>query len=713
MKVLPFPTRDAGEHAAQRLRNEARAGLRVSSPNVVRVLDCDQAGGYWYFVTEHIDGVDLGELLRCGATLDWRQAVEVACDATAGLAAIHRAGLLHRDVKPGNLILSTEGRVSVADLGIARFVEAHLAADPEVAPSGTPMYAAPESLLRGALVDKRADLFSLGVTLFVLLTGRAPYGAGSLYRALLDSHTRSVDWPSDAACDAPDWLRRAVLKLLSAAPQERFGSALELLDHFQHSSGTVQVSAAPREAETQPRGLTVLTFENETRRATDEWICVALADYLARSLARMPNVYVSDRDEFSRVLARVSADLSAASMPALCEAGRLTGAASVVRGRFQRRDNQLTVWADVVSTQTGRAVALEPLEGALSALSDLRTRLLSRVCLAMGLETTFDREPESTTPPPAAQAAFFAARRSHLAGEYEAGIQHASDALSLDPEFCEAIGLLGACSSRLGRYEEAARYHERQEALAARRGDGRQVVEAQANMGVMWYFRGEYTAALEYYSRAAHTAEALGLTTELAQICNNLGFVHYRLGRLDDARGAFQRAIETHKAFGALVFLIGPYNGMGNLLREERRFEEARDYYQRALSLALESEDRVNAGISYMHLGRCALSLGRIAVAKHELAMALSALEETRFWNGLTRVYESIAELNLQLQNYVEASRCADRQIELARAHDNRGMQAAGWRLKAQALRAVGDETQERSCLEKATELEQPHVGAA
>ncbi|MEP0846997.1 MAG: tetratricopeptide repeat protein [Phycisphaerae bacterium] len=706
VKLVPHATSDSSPASTMRLRNEARAGLRVNSPNVVRVLDCDHVGGAWYFVMEYIEGVDLGAVTDCGHLLDWRQALRFAVDAATGLYAVHHAGLLHRDVKPENLILGLDGRVRLADLGIASFLDDGSAAGSPSESSGTLTHVAPEALVPGARIDARADLYSLGVSLYQLLTGRTPHAAASVYQSLLDAQWRPAEWPA-AAREVPGWFVEVILRLLAPAPQDRYASAEVLLEHLRHSDGRHEPLAPEGAVErSAPRGLTVLPFENETGHAPDEWLCYAIADNVSRGLSRVPGVYVSDRDEFMKVLERVRRGAPQFDESALREAGRLTGAATVIRGKFQRQDAGITIWCDVHNPGAGVHRQLEPVGGSLARLGELRSLLFRQVCQAVGVDAHFDAVAAGDNPPPAAQEAFFLARRAHLRGEYEQAMKHAADAVAIDPEFCEAIGMLGACCSRLGLYEQAARHHQQQELVAGRRGDGRQVVEAQANLGVMHYFRGEYEQALGHYQRAAHTAEALGLASELAQICNNLGFVQFRLGRTVEAQAAFSRAIEMHKSFGALVFLIGPYSGIGNILRQEQRLDEARDYYHRALALALESDDRVNVGISYMHLGRCALQLGRIAVAKHELALSLSALEETRFWNGLTRVYESIAELNLRLHNYAEAVRCADRQIELARLHANRGMEAAAWRLRAQALSAAGQPDAAASSLDRAAELE-------
>jgi tetratricopeptide (TPR) repeat protein len=331
---------------------------------------------------------------------------------------------------------------------------------------------------------------------------------------------------------------------------------------------------------------------------------------------------------------------------------------------------------------------LERVEGALANLPDVEQALFECLTGALSLQRAGVARPHE--PGLLAREKFVRGKQAFLRGEYDPAITLANEAVALDPDYAEAIGFAGVCLARLGRYEEAEQHHRREESLAHRLGDARREVEALANLGAMNYFRGDYDAAELQYSRAAQTAEPLGLAAEHAQICNNLGFVLFRRGRLAEAQTYFLRAIEAHRAYGGLTSLVGPYNGLGNVLVEQKRYEEARGYYQRALALAREVDDRASVGTTHMHLGRCAALENRFADAKHEFTMALNALEETRFWNGLARAYEYIAEMHLQVGNCDEAARCADKRIELARQHSNVRMQAAAWMQKAQALRQAG-----------------------
>jgi tetratricopeptide (TPR) repeat protein len=293
-------------------------------------------------------------------------------------------------------------------------------------------------------------------------------------------------------------------------------------------------------------------------------------------------------------------------------------------------------------------------------------------------------------------------KQAFLKGDYQAAIDLAEQALRLDAAFAEAVGFVGVCHARLGRYDEAAERHRQLKALAVERGDRCLLVEAEANLGAMNYFRGEYDTAYEFYQEAARVAEQLRMTSALGQIYNNLGFVLFRLERQSEAEQAFARAIEIHREFGALVSLVAPYNGMGNVLLGQGRYTEARSFYRRALLLAQEIDDRTKVGLSHMHLGRCASLAGDYAEAKNEFALALNALEETSFWNGLARAYEYVAEMHLRLDHYDEAIRCAEQRIELARRHANRRMESSAWQQKAEALRRAGRTEDAAACLERA-----------
>ncbi len=706
VKVLPHMVGEATDGAVVRLRREARAGFCVQDPHVVRVLDCDVVKGVWYFVMEYVDGADLTVLLGAGQTVDWRQVVQIGADAARGLCAIHRAGLLHRDIKPGNLILGTDGRVRVADLGVASLSHEHneMGELAGAAMVGTLAYTAPEMFRPDVSVGHRADLYSLGATLFHLATGRLPHLGGGVFRRLIDTQCQPVAWPAEGADDVPVWLVQVILRLLAIEPEARIDTPRMLIEELESADAVAPLRRAPLQLDAlQPRGMGVLPLRNELETEDDDWLGYAVANYLSRALAEIPDVYVADQDGLVAMVERIETEgrNGRSAEERLLEAGRMVGAGTVVVGRFRRAGSSVRIEAEALRGGQGGPAGVAQVEGALVDLAELERRLFVRLSAVLGLgrRVGVDLQRAAPTPGLAAQQKFVLGKQEYLRGEYEKAIALAREAVALDNEFAEAIGFMGVCQARLGRYDEAEAQHRRQEELAKRWGDARRQIEALANLGVMNYFRGDYEAAELHYVEAARLADELDLAAESAQIRNNLGFVLFRRGRPADAEQAFLRAIETHRAYGGLTSLIGPYNGIGNVLVEQQRYEEARTHYQRALALAAEIGDRTNVGTTRMHLGRCAAMEGRFAEAKHEFTMALNVLEETRFWNGLARAYEYIAEMNVQLGDYDEAGRCADKRIELARQHSNARMEAAAWMQKAECLRKSGRREEAAQCM--------------
>ncbi|MBI5866257.1 MAG: tetratricopeptide repeat protein [Planctomycetes bacterium] len=708
VKILHHPVRDARDASVRRLRAEASAGFRVNDPHVVRVLDGDVFRDTWFFVMEYVDGLSFAPIASRRA-LPWKQVAKIASEAAAGLVAIQRAGLRHGDVKPGNLLLGRDGRCRLADLGVAAALGAVTAGSPTepLVYSGTVAYAAPELFRGGGAVDDRADLYSLGMTLFELAAGRLPFSGDSPLRMMVDSQCRTPAWPSDAPTDVPEWLVRLILRLLAPEPAERFTSARELAAQLSQEPARRPVTPEAPTEHVTPLGVAVPVFRNAAGADADDWLGQALADHLARCLWQHSGLFVVDRDELARVQLRVSGQQSDPTRAPLA-AARLLGAATIFDGEFERVGTQIRVSIRSHGHDGASRIGQVRVEGSLAALVELQGRLYTAVAAMMGLAAADPTAAPVLAAPPSASAQenLILAKRAYLRGDYSEAMRIAQRALETDPEHAEAVGFLGVCQAKIGRYEEAIASHRHQEQIAQRLNDPRLVVEARANMGAMYYFRGDYEAAYDVYAAAITIAERHRMSVETAKISNNLGYVLFQLARAPEAEAAYLRAIKMHRTQGALVSLIGPYNGMGNVLRESGRIEEAITYHRRALALAEESEDRVNVGICYVYLGRCAAQLGRYREAKQDLASALNILDETQFWNGLARAYESMTELNLRLGDWTEAARCADKRIDLARQHANQRMQAAAWRQKAEALERSGLTAQSAECIAFAEQLE-------
>jgi eukaryotic-like serine/threonine-protein kinase len=221
---------DASESPAAlaRFEREARLLARVHSPNVVALRDRDERDERPFLVFDLVHGSDLRERLRQDGTLPISEAVAVAVQIANGLAAAHAKRLVHRDLKPGNVLLADDGRVKVADFGIARALEEPGLTQPGRV-VGTGEYIAPEQAL-GRAPDPRGDLYSLGVVLYEMLAGRPPFrGAG--FAEVAAKHLNQPPPPlSDARRDVPDELAALVAALLAKDPQDRPQTATSVRD---------------------------------------------------------------------------------------------------------------------------------------------------------------------------------------------------------------------------------------------------------------------------------------------------------------------------------------------------------------------------------------------------------------------------------------------------------------------------------------------------
>ena len=232
-----------------RFEREAKTTARISHPHVVAVLDqghtVDASGDtVAYLVMEFVPGRTLRSVIRAEAPLTPRRALDLLMPTLAGLAAAHRAGLVHRDVKPENVLVREDGRVTVADFGLSRAATGHTSTGQAVL--GTPAYLAPEHI-SGEPADTRADVYAAGILLFELLTGRQPFTAASpLQVAYRHLHER-VPVPSSLVPGLAERLDDLVLWCTEPDPRDRPQDATALLDALERvRAGLSRRPPAPR-----------------------------------------------------------------------------------------------------------------------------------------------------------------------------------------------------------------------------------------------------------------------------------------------------------------------------------------------------------------------------------------------------------------------------------------------------------------------------------
>jgi serine/threonine protein kinase len=218
----------------ERFRREARAAAALDHPNIVHVFDFDRAGGHHYLVMEYVEGVSLEDLVAKQGPLPADVAADYIAQAARGLQHAHEAGLVHRDVKPGNLLLDRAGIVKILDLGLARFAHDK---DDQLTKQfdgksvlGTADYLSPEQALDSHAVDIRSDLYSLGATFYFLLAGRAPFADGSTTQKFLMHQMLEPTQVREFRPDVPEPLAAVIQRLLAKEPDDRYQTPAELAE---------------------------------------------------------------------------------------------------------------------------------------------------------------------------------------------------------------------------------------------------------------------------------------------------------------------------------------------------------------------------------------------------------------------------------------------------------------------------------------------------
>ncbi len=645
-KVALKTLRAADEEGSQgraRLLREARAVAALNHPNIATVFDVLEDEDDVVLVFEYVEGETLSERNRRGP-MPVAEAVGIGCQMARALAAAHAQGVVHRDLKPGNVIVGPDGQVKVLDFGIARMLATgttvtaagHTTSGPGF--MGTPGYAAPEQMVSSA-VDERADLYALGVMLFEMVGGRRPFpgnDAVSLATAKLSSDAPPL---SSIGPLVPAELEHLVAALLARDPAERPASAHEVLQRLDAvigaplgsvsaaralSRGVLMASAivailivagvatwrflatpVARDSLATPAVVAVLPLTNMSGDPSRDYVAAGLSESLIASLAAAPSL---------TVLSRAAVVEARLRNPELSKMASELGASFMIEGSVQQSGDQLRVTVSLVRPDRSIAWA-NSFDGLFSRIFELQSRMAMSVSEAMSIRVSGPARPQVDRPPtsdPGALSSYWQARaymdRRDVKGNLEAAAASLSDAIRLDPKFALAHAALGETYWR--------QYAETREPSWVRRAidEGTTALRLDPDRPEV---RLALAATLAGSGKADDAVDelkkALAVRPTYDDARRQLGQILARQGHVDEAIDEFQRAIALRPSYW------GNYNDLGLALFNAARYQEAAQAFEKLVALQPDSY------IGFQQLGTVYQMLGddQRALSNYEKSIAV------------------------------------------------------------------------------------------
>lgn len=214
-----------------KFRAEAQSAAGLEHPNIVNIYDVGSENGMYYIVMEHIEGITLKTYIEKKGQLSFKESASIAIQIARGIEAAHNKNIIHRDIKPQNIIISTEGKVKVTDFGIAKATSSNTISSDVM---GSVHYASPEQA-RNGYIDKRSDIYSLGIVMFEMVTGRVPFDGDTTVAVALQHLQEEIAKPSMYAPELPISFEQIILKCTQKTPDRRYQTIEELLSDLRRS----------------------------------------------------------------------------------------------------------------------------------------------------------------------------------------------------------------------------------------------------------------------------------------------------------------------------------------------------------------------------------------------------------------------------------------------------------------------------------------------
>ena len=636
---------------------EAQAAAALDHSNICTVYESDEADGRPYISMAFILGQELKKIIE-DKPLEAKQALDIAIQVAEGLAEAHKKGIVHRDIKTGNIMVTQEGKVKIMDFGIAKISGSAYLTE-EGTTMGTAAYMSPQQA-RGERVDHRTDLWSLGVILYEMLTAKLPF-PGETAQAVIFAILNEPPLPlKGLESEMGGEIQKIAYKALAKDLNLRYSSAEEILQDLQRLQKGLPVELSHPVREEPQNSVAVIDFTNITKDPSCDWLSGGIAETVSVDLNKIASLRVVSREKVLKVLGGHAG--KSITEKEVIDLGKTLGVRWLVWGGFQKMGNAIRITSHFAEISSGEIFGSAKVDGSMEEIFVLQDQIIAELMHTLDLDVS-EAEKEKIASPetleveayelyargrqiinqmgregmPKAQEFFekamkkdpdYALAFSGLGNlltmkfiatsnqaDLEAAIDYLQKAIELDPDLTDPYLWLAYGYTREQRYSDAVKA-------------GKRAVELESDNPLAHYFLGvAYTvqAAMEYkvskYPKALdHYRINNKLQPNYQPAYMNAAWIHLLHGRYDDAKVQLDSAVALEESGKAgIVTFVGSLTLMGNLYLRQNKFDRSSKWYDRSLKV-LEKTDHVYTG-AFQALTYC--GLGQIEFADRNYDKAL------------------------------------------------------------------------------------------
>ena len=666
--------------AMRRFKQELLLASKISHKNILRIHDLGDAGGVKFISMAYVEGEDLHAVLKREGKLPLERTLSIARQLCAALQAAHNEGVVHRDLKPHNVMMDKAGTAYISDFGLAKSLDAGAVGMTRTGEYlGTPRYMAPEQV-EAKPVDHRTDLYSLGLILYEMATGDVPFTGQTTLQVMYQRVKEKPKSPKELNPDLPDYLVRVIMGCLETKPERRYASAAEILrdleaEKAKSRSRSVQiVLPAPGEkpwlwaaggvvlvallslavpavrhrifgappangtnvpASTAQKYLAVLPFRVLGEENKLNYIAEGLVEGLSAKLFQLKDVRV----------ASASATAEAMSKGSIDKIARALGVSLVVQGTVQGAGDQLRIVMNLEDVANSKRLWSKEFNGVSQDILTLEDEIYGQMVTAMDLTLTQDELAAAAIKPTGNIEAYdlYLRGRNSMRGQQDvknitAAIDFYQRALGKDSGF--ALAYTGLADAHMAMYQEKKESLWAERALGAAQQAQRlndNLPEVHFSLGSVYSATGRTTQAIVELSRA------LELAPNSDEGQRRLGTAYLNDGKYNEAALAYQKAIEVNPYYWA------NHNALGTAYLSLGDNEKALAAFRKVTELEPDNP------IGYQNMAAVQMGIGHNEEAIATLQLALQRQPHPSIYSNLGTVYFFMKRYNESVPMFEKA----------------------------------------------------------